>query len=203
MKVYSSQIAFEQLAASVSAHPQATALRSLAVIGAAGGVGATTVAMNLARTMTAGNKTVLLISLKKSPPGGSGPAITKASGILSLAGQMEGNFYYAEVPASHFLQIVPGSDAALARMTQDLAEKYDVVIWDLMPIDAAPNSAAICKHTEGVVLVLHAGKTRWHSAKHTINALKFSGANILGVVLNKKKVYIPRWIYRLLFRYAS
>ncbi len=197
-------MAFEQLAASVSAHPQATALRSLAVIGAAGGVGATTVAMNLARTMTAGNKTVLLISLKKSAPGGSpDPAITKASGIISLARQMEGNFYYAEMPASRFLQIVPGSDATLARITQDLTEKYDVVIWDVMPIDASPQSGAICKHAEGVVLVLHAGKTRWHSARHAINAIRFSGANILGVVLNKKKVYIPRWIYRFLFRYTA
>lgn len=201
INIYSSQMAFEQLAAVLAGYPQP--LRSIAVIGASEGAGATTVAVNLARTLAAANQNVLLVSIQKEKTQESETPVTGAATLLASARKNSEGFFHAVIPASRFPQMVPGNDAMLARLNSDLLERHTLLIWDILPVDSSPLSGAIAKYAQGVVLVLHAGKTRWHSARHAVNTLRFSGAQVLGVVLNKKRMYIPKWLYRFLFRYAS
>ncbi len=199
--IYPPQIAFEQLAAALSGYSQP--LRSIAIIGTSEGVGATTVAVNLAQTLAAANQNILLVSVRKDAGPGKGASITNAAAIVAAVEKSAGNFSHAVITAARFPQIVPGNSALFNRLGEGLLEKYDLVIWDVLPVDSSPLSGVLCKYAQGVVLVIHAGKTRWHSARHTVNSLRFSGAHVLGVVLNKKKMYIPRWLYRFLFRYAA
>ena len=51
---------------------------------------------------------------------------------------------------------------------------------------------------DGVVLVLESGKTRQQVSLEAKKQLEEAGGTILGVVLNKRKYYIPDWIYRRL-----
>jgi Mrp family chromosome partitioning ATPase len=51
---------------------------------------------------------------------------------------------------------------------------------------------------DGVVLVVEAEKTRWPVAETVRDKIKNSGGNILGIVLNKRRYYIPDWIYNKL-----
>jgi Mrp family chromosome partitioning ATPase len=48
---------------------------------------------------------------------------------------------------------------------------------------------------DGVVLVVHAEKTRWEVAQRVKEHLEMANTNILGVLLNKKKYVIPKFIY--------
>lgn len=202
INIYSSQMAFEHLAAALAGYSQP--LKSIAIIGTSEGVGATTVATNLARTLSAANQNVLLVSIQKDGAAqGSANHITGASTLLASTQKSSEGFFHAAIPAVQFPQVVPGNDAVFGRLNADLLERHTIVIWDLLPIDSLPLSGAIAKYAQGVVLVIHAGKTRWHSARHALNTLRFSGANVLGVVLNKKRMYIPSWLYRFLFRYAA
>jgi Mrp family chromosome partitioning ATPase len=49
-----------------------------------------------------------------------------------------------------------------------------------------------------VVFVVLSEHTRQEVAKNARSQLESVGANILGVVINKKKYYIPNFIYRRL-----
>jgi Mrp family chromosome partitioning ATPase len=51
---------------------------------------------------------------------------------------------------------------------------------------------------DGVVLVVEAEKTRWPVAENVRDKIKGSGGNILGIVLNKRRYYIPEWVYKKL-----
>jgi Mrp family chromosome partitioning ATPase len=49
-----------------------------------------------------------------------------------------------------------------------------------------------------VILVITHDKTRRQVAIRAKKELETVGANILGVVINRRKHYIPEWIYRRL-----
>ena len=51
---------------------------------------------------------------------------------------------------------------------------------------------------DGVVIVIEAGKTREQVAVRAKKELEEAGGKVLGVVLNKRKFYIPEWIYKRL-----
>ena len=70
---------------------------------------------------------------------------------------------------------------------KDLEDNYDAIIWDLPPTDQSARSRMLAQFTQGVILVAESGKTRWQAALHSIEHFKHSGAQVLGVILNKKK----------------
>lgn len=65
-----------------------------------------------------------------------------------------------------------------------LKEKYEKIIIDLPPILAAADALIVSKHTDGIVLVVRAGKTQKHSLKVAIENIKTSDSNILGLIIN-------------------
>jgi Mrp family chromosome partitioning ATPase len=195
------ELAFEQLASTLVNYPQThqgtAPLKTLAVIGATSGVGTTTVAMNLAHKFARSKESVLVVTVQAEGRTGDSKA---ASGKFDMTIRPVENFYHSEVSAAHLSQSAFKTEGVFADILRDLEKKFAHVIWDLPPADKAAESKLICQKVQGTLFVLHAGKTRWRSAKHTLDTLQFAGVNVLGVVLNKKKAYIPQAVYRFLFR---
>jgi len=79
-----------------------------------------------------------------------------------------------------------------------LRERFDLVLIDSQPVTTSTDGLAISSKVDGVVLVVEAEKTRWPVAQTASDRIKRSGGNILGVVLNKRRYYIPEWIYKRL-----
>jgi len=77
-----------------------------------------------------------------------------------------------------------------------LKEKFDLVIIDSPPLSESSTAIAIASKVDGVVLVVAAETTRWPVAARTRDRIEKIGGNILGVLLNKQKHYIPQFIYR-------
>ncbi len=77
-------------------------------------------------------------------------------------------------------------------------KKYDYVILDGPSVPGSSDVRVICNKVDGVVLVLEAGKTRKQVAVRAKQELEEAGGKLLGVVLNKRKFYIPEWIYKRL-----
>ena len=75
---------------------------------------------------------------------------------------------------------------------------FDYIILDGPPPTASAESRLIADKVDGVVLIVEAGKTRRQVAVRAKQELENSGANFLGVILNRRKYYIPQWIYRRL-----
>jgi len=81
---------------------------------------------------------------------------------------------------------------------QSLRQKYDLVLIDSASASSSPDGIEIARRVDGVVLVVEAEKTRWQVVENLKEKIENSGGNILGVVFNKRRYYIPDSIYRRL-----
>jgi Mrp family chromosome partitioning ATPase len=77
-------------------------------------------------------------------------------------------------------------------------ENFDYVVLDAPPVTLFPETRMMCKKSDGVILVLEFGKTCKQVDGKIKQELEAAGANFLGVVINKRKYYIPKWIYKRL-----
>jgi protein-tyrosine kinase len=79
-----------------------------------------------------------------------------------------------------------------------LRERFELIVVDSQPATTSSDGLSISSKVDGVVLVVEAEKTRWPVAETAKERIQRNGGNILGVVLNKRRYYIPEWIYRRL-----
>ena len=102
--------------------------------------------------------------------------------------------YFASVQDSELKYIPAGQIPAnpseilngdnLPTLLTQLRGLFDYVIIDTPPILAVTDAAIISAKSDGVILVVHAGKTVASQFKGVSSALSQVGANVLGVVLN-------------------
>lgn len=76
--------------------------------------------------------------------------------------------------------------------------RFDHIILAGGPYPTLPEYRAIYAKVDGVVLVIESGKTRRPVALAAKKELEEAGGRVLGVVLNRRKYYIPGWIYKRL-----
>ena len=79
-----------------------------------------------------------------------------------------------------------------------LRMEFDFTLIDSPPVSDSEEGLALCSVVDGVILVVEAEQTRSHVAASTKNRIVQQGGNILGLVFNKQRYYIPEWIYRRL-----
>jgi capsular exopolysaccharide synthesis family protein len=79
-----------------------------------------------------------------------------------------------------------------------LKEKYDYIIIDSPPIIPVTDPGVIGAQTDGVVMVVQAGRTQKGIIKHAESLLKQAQAKLLGYVLTNIQYHIPGYIYRYL-----
>jgi capsular exopolysaccharide synthesis family protein len=79
-----------------------------------------------------------------------------------------------------------------------LRERFDFVIFDASPLGDYSESLFLASKVDGVILVVEAERTKTEVARRIKKELESAGVNILGVVLNKKKKYIPAFLDRFL-----
>jgi protein-tyrosine kinase len=93
----------------------------------------------------------------------------------------------------HFLQ----SEEQTA-VWEDLKNLFDLVVINVPPLSVSTAGLAFCRHADGVVLILEAERTRGPVAERAKEQIEKNGGNILGVVFNKRRFYIPKSIYKRL-----
>ena len=76
-----------------------------------------------------------------------------------------------------------------------LRQRFDLVLVDSLPAAVSSDGLAISSMVDGVILVLEAETTRWPVAENLKDSIQRSGGMVLGVVLNKRRYYIPDFIY--------
>jgi Mrp family chromosome partitioning ATPase len=73
-----------------------------------------------------------------------------------------------------------------------------LILIDSPPATISSDGLAISKKVDGVVLVLEAENTRWPIVESVKSLIERNGGNLLGMVFNKRRYYIPDSIYRRL-----
>ena len=77
-----------------------------------------------------------------------------------------------------------------------LRQQFDFILVDSPPATSTPEGLSISSKVDGVVLVLEADKTRWPVAESVKAKIIQNGGRILGIVFNKRRYYIPEFIYK-------
>jgi protein-tyrosine kinase len=86
----------------------------------------------------------------------------------------------------------------LPRLFEEALRTYDTVIVDAPPVVACPETPPIAPLADGVVLVVHCGRTKRETVERSVKQVEQFKGRVVGIVLNRKRYYIPAFIYRRL-----
>jgi protein-tyrosine kinase len=90
-------------------------------------------------------------------------------------------------------------NSQLRHMFDQLLQEYQYIILDLPSIERSNQGCmAFSSFMDGLILVVECERTRTESLKHVIESFGECRINLLGVVLNKRKFYLPDWLYNML-----
>lgn len=78
-------------------------------------------------------------------------------------------------------------------------EQYDMILLDCSTITSSPALLSFLSTADAIILVIAAGSTRKPIITNTIDTIQRHGGNIIGTILNKRKLYIPQCIYKRFF----
>jgi Mrp family chromosome partitioning ATPase len=79
-----------------------------------------------------------------------------------------------------------------------MKDRFDMILVDSPPATVSGDAFAMFRKVDGVVIVVEADRTRWPVVQSTKEKIVQHGGNVLGMVLNKRKYYIPEFIYKRL-----
>ena len=159
--------------------------------------GKSNVAINLASTMAAGGKKVVLVDgdlrkgslsrylhLNRNRPGISNVVANQCTLADALVRFKNVQFTLLPVgplpPNPSEMLATPAVEA----LFKGLREYYDYVIVDTPPVSVVTDAAVMCRFADGAILVVRPGVTPTQGAQLSKKNLEAAHAHILGVVLN-------------------
>ena len=84
----------------------------------------------------------------------------------------------------------------LSPLLDQLGIRYRFVVIDGDAVYSATDALVISTQVDGVVLVVRSEDTRWEVAQAAAQRLSQAGAKLVGSVFNRRKYYMPEWLYR-------
>jgi receptor protein-tyrosine kinase len=88
-----------------------------------------------------------------------------------------------------------GADGTAGLVTH-LKEHYDYILVDTPALLSMPEGAILGAEADGVLLIARADRTKRETLIRARQILERAGANLLGVVLNGRKYFIPSLVYK-------
>ncbi|MDJ0927450.1 MAG: CpsD/CapB family tyrosine-protein kinase [Gammaproteobacteria bacterium] len=202
--------AYDEVKAGFLSRFSRTQLRSFLICGTAEGDGTSQTAANLAKSVVADSELRLLLidaDLKRPSlqhffemPGG-GTLDNVLTGV-----RLE---HAAATAVSKQVRTRRGASStgdpfsifqskAFDRFVEDARHKYDYVVFDGPPVLTSPESLVLAGKVDAVILVVSAGITRKVTAQAAVSKIERAGGKVAGVILNRRRYYIPNWLYKRL-----
>lgn len=72
---------------------------------------------------------------------------------------------------------------------------FNYIIFDGAAVFASPEPAFFAPYFDGVVVTVECERTKWEVAQMTVEKILNSGGRVTGIILNKRKFYVPRMVY--------
>ena len=110
---------------------------------------------------------------------------TRASGVAGL------NILPAGTLPPNPLEFLGGE--RMHDLLGTLRDRYDVVLIDTPPVLVTADAALMGMQADGVVMVVRAGKTERHAARHAVEQIVNLGGRLLGAVLNDPDARTSRY----------
>jgi capsular exopolysaccharide synthesis family protein len=77
----------------------------------------------------------------------------------------------------------------------ELRRRFGCVVVDVPPLLPFSDGVQLSRRVDGVVIVIRSGRTKRELIQHGLALLDDAGARVLGSVLNRRRFYIPRFVY--------
>ncbi len=80
-------------------------------------------------------------------------------------------------------------------MLTELRRRFSCVVFDVPSVLSYSEGVSLSRGVDGVVVVIRSGRTKRELIQHALHLLDGAGAKVLGTVLNRRRFYIPRFLY--------
>ena len=84
----------------------------------------------------------------------------------------------------------------MEQFVKEAAEAYDYVFIDTAAVLEAPETAIIGSFVNGSIMMINSGKTKREVIKRALLMVEKLEGKFIGTVLNRKKYYIPDFLYK-------
>lgn len=167
----------------------------VAVTSALPGEGKSTVAASLARSLAAAGRSVVLVDCDLRKP--SVHRTMQVENRHGLGGVLSGSLELEEAlaaPAGEVVKVLPAGHervgpellhGKIGSVVEKLRQQFDYVILDCPPTLGFSDVGAVGRYADGIIVVVHAGKTARNFLQAALRQLRSMRGNILGVVLNR------------------
>lgn len=199
---------YQRLRASLVGGLSPSALHTILVTAARHGEGASTVAVGLATALAKDRETrVLLVEGNMRMPSLSRLLPTIPAGGLGefTTGKMTAEALISRVDDLNLSVIVAGNVARqaidleqVAGLLARLRPQFDFIVIDAPPVNRYADASILAPRVDGVILVVEADRTPVTEAEAAKRQLDKVDARILGVVLNRRRSYVPAFLESLL-----
>lgn len=85
------------------------------------------------------------------------------------------------------------STSEMSSLLEDLKERYDLVLLDSPPLIPVTDAQILSKMVDAVILIIRWGKTPREAIVKAKGLIDHVGANLIGTVLNSKKVNVKAY----------
>jgi capsular exopolysaccharide synthesis family protein len=189
-------------------------LKTLVVSSANPREGKTTLVMYLGTTMAQSGQRVLLVDTDMRRP--RLHTSTGVPGSKGLSNLIVGEESYddaiksTEIPNLYVLPCgpLPPNPAELLMskrfgvVLEELGKRFDRVILDSPPLGAVTDAVVLSKQSDGVALVVRAGKTLRDEVKRSVRQIRDVDGQVVGVILNQLDAHDRRYGYYSYYGYG-
>ncbi len=175
--------------------------RTLMFIASQGGEGTSTVAAQFAQSLAGDERLrVLLVDAHVRRPAYEPDGSPAAAHAVRVTRRRPAR---SEVPGPDLMPLSTES-RELYTLTPDslrvsldaIASGYDWIVIDGPPVLESPDAATLGAVADGVVVVVQAGRTKRPVLTRSVDLMNRAGGHVLGIVLNRRRLEIPEFIYR-------
>jgi Mrp family chromosome partitioning ATPase len=108
----------------------------------------------------------------------------------------QGSFKVISIGQNDPVKVQLHLDRMFPTLLEAAMQRFHTVLIDAPPVVGSPETPPLSAHVDGVVVVVHTGKTKREVVQRSMRMIGQSDGKVLGVILNRKKYYIPDFIYR-------
>jgi uncharacterized protein involved in exopolysaccharide biosynthesis/Mrp family chromosome partitioning ATPase len=174
----------------------------VAVTACSEGAGVSTIAAGLAATLSeTGDGNVLLVDMNDGE--GAARPFYKGKPTCGIADALEGKKREGAMVQNNLYVVAEGMNGgafpdALPKQFNHLMPKlkasdYDFIIFDMPPVSQISVTPKMARMMDINLLIVESEKTEREIVKQASSMISGSKAN-LGIVLNKKRSYVPKWL---------
>jgi capsular exopolysaccharide synthesis family protein len=190
-------------------------LKTLVVSSANPREGKTTVVIYLGTTMAQSGQRVLIVDTDmRRPRLHASTGVPRGRGLSNLIvgdGAYDDVIKSTEIPNLFVLPCgpLPPNPAELLMtnrfqaVLEDLGRRFDRVILDSPPLGAVTDAVVLSRQTDGVLLVVRAGKTQRDEVKRSVRQIRDVNGQVIGVILNELDIERRRGYYYQYYGYGE